>query len=305
MSGTASDTTTGVTLGSTGTGDGSSDGNSQSQTTTTTGAASNGSEQTSGSQSAWYDSFADQGVKDFAKSKNWKTPEDGVKSYKELEAAFSAKQSAPAAPKDINEYKFDVPADLPEGAYNKGFEDWFKGASLKLGASADLAKGYHAEFLGFAKQSLAAQAEAEQARIAKVAEASAQDLERTWGASGTPGFTRNLELAKRAIRMADPALMDGLKEVGAVKVVNGQLTVLNSTLVKAFAKMGGGMYSEDSLHGDPASDKNPFDEKSEDRAMQGRLIKEDPDRAALLIKAAGKERMFSQFLDRLKTAKRG
>jgi hypothetical protein len=127
----------------------------------------------------------------------------------------------------------------------------------------------------------------------------AGELQAEWGQQGTPGFNRNMEMARRAIRMADPKLLDALKQTGAVVTVDGKDNVVNATLFKAFAKMGAGMYAEDSLFGSLGSDgKNPFDDKTTDLAMQGRFMREEPEKAISMIRAAGKEKMFAQFIER-------
>ncbi len=303
MTTTASDTTAGVSLdGGTATGAGGSGGNGQSQPPAATTPTATGSQGDGGTQSAaWYGTLEDQGLKQLADSKGWKSPGDALKSYKELEAAFSAKtEAAPKAPLKFDEYKFNIPEGIPKEAYNEDFAGQFKQWAHKQDLSQEKAAALHDQFLDYAKTSLAAQETAAAAKLAKDVSDASADLATKWGQVGTPGFTRNLEMAKRAIRMADPALMDALKSVGAVKDVGGVATIVNATLFKAFAAMGSGMYAEDTLTGDPAAGANPFADATEDKAMMGRLMKEDPDKAELLIKAAGKDKMFASWLERRK-----
>lgn len=307
MTTTASDTATGVSLGgSTTTSDGGSGGNGQSQQATPTTPPATGSQATGGNETpAWYGTLEDQGLKQLAETKGWKSAADALKSYKELETSFSAKQApARAVPAKADEYKFSIPADIPAEHYSQDFANEFKGWAHKRGLTSDEAAGLHDDFVSFAKSSMASQAEAAQAKLNSDVAAAKAELATKWGQEGTPQFTRNLEMAKRAIRMADPGLMDALKSIGAVADVGGAPVVVNATLFKAFATMGAGMYAEDSLDGNNSAGANPFDDKTEDKAMMGRLMKEDPDKAALLIKAAGKEKMFHQFLERRKQGTR-
>jgi len=303
MSGSAADTTTGVSLGgSTATSGSGSDGNTQSQqsagsSTQATGSSGQQSQQQT-TTTNWYDSVADQGLKQLAVEKGWKTPDDTLKSYKELETKLSSTSAARKAPSSANEYKFEVPAEM-KAVYNEDLAGWLKNTSHKLGLTQEEASTFHNEFVGYAKTFHEAEAKSKSEALATSVKNAVGELSTEWKSQpGTPGFTRNVELAKRAIRMAGPGVMDSLEKAGAVVKVDGQMMVANGPLFAAFAKMGTGMYSEDSVFGEPASDKNPFDAKTEDRAMQGRLIQQDPDKAALLIKAAGQEKLFKQFLDR-------
>lgn len=303
MSGSATDTTAGVSLGGgTGTSDGGSGGNTQSQTTSDGGAPATGSQGQQPAGDVWYNSFSDQGLKQLAERKGWKGAEDALKSYKELETAFSQKADAPKAPAAPTDYKFTVPADLPQGtSYNEAMVDALKTVAHKAGVSQEAAAAIHDGIVAFAKQSYEQHQTAAQERLVTSIKSAVGELETSWKSQvGTPGFTRNVELAKRAIRMSGDGMMDALKDAGAVQEVNGELMVTNAKLFAAFAKMGEGMYAEDTLFGDVGGDKNPFADGTEDMAMQGRLVQNDPDKAALLIRAAGKEKMFAQFLERHK-----
>ena len=301
MSGSANDTTAGVTLGGiTGTSDSGSGDNTQPQTppvSTAPVAGSQGQPQAGGD--TWYSSFADQGLRELAAQKGWKTPEDGVKSFKELETAFSQRPAAPKAPASPDEYKFTVPTDLPGGtAYNEQMVAHLKTIAHKAGVPQEAAAAIHDGIVEFAKQSVVQQQQAMQEQVVQNVQKAAGELSSAWKAQvGTPAFTRNVELAKRAIRMSGDGMMDALKSAGVVQEVGGELMVTNATVFAAFAKMGEGMYSEDTLFGDVGGDKNPFADGSEDLAMQGRLVRADPDKAALLIRAAGKEKFFSRFLE--------
>lgn len=300
----ATDTTgsaqTGFSIGGATTTGSGSGGNTTSQPTAG-GTPPTGSEGQAQTQAAWYGTLEDQGLKQLADSKGWKTAADAIRSYKELETSFSAKQAAASAPATPNDYKLDVPQNLPEGvSYNEQFSGWFKNTLHKLGASQELASGLHSAYVEFASQAATAQAQEKAASLEKSVKDAFTDLTSMWGKPDSPEFTRNAEMAKRAIRMADPKLLEALKAVGAITEIGGQLMVTNATIMNAFAKMGAGMYSEDKFDGGANDGKNPFDAKTEDMAMQGRLMKDDPEKAALLIKAAGREKFFAQFMQKQK-----
>jgi len=300
MTGTASDTATGVSLsGGAATGaSGSEDNSGKSQTTTPVTPPTGKTEGEGGSAAPWYSTVEDAALKSLAETKGWKSPTDAIKSYKELETAFSQRPEAPVVPKDITEYKFTPPADIPKDAYNEkfaeGFKTWAHEAKLSVAQAAQL----HDSFVNYAKEAMGGSAAEANAQLATQVSTAANELQADWGKMDTPGFTRNVEMARRAIRNADPGLMDALRSVGVIATVDGQDMVRNAPIMKAFAKMGAGMYAEDRLHGTPSTDKNPFDDANRDMAMQGRLMREDPDKAALLIRAAGQDKLFSQFLEK-------
>lgn len=297
MTGTASDTATGVTLGGgTGTGDSGSGGNSGSSQTGT-GTTPSGNAGGDGGSSVWYSTVEDATLKSLAETKGWKSPSDALKSYKELETAYSAKEG-PKVPSAIDEYKFNVPSDIPKEAYNDGFANWFKSAALKNKMSVEQASAMHDAFVEYAKGEFSKGGEAQSTRLRESVQGAATDLEASWGKMDTPQFSRNVELARRAIRLADPGLMDALREVGVLAKVGDKEMVTNATVMKAFAKMGEAMYSEDRMYGEMPAGKNPFADDTRDLSMQGRVMKEDPAKAISLIRAAGKDKMFAQFIQR-------
>ena len=109
-------------------------------------------------------------------------------------------------------------------------------------------------------------------------------------------------MARRAMTNLDPGLKDALIESGAIVRHEGREMVANAAIFKALANVGNKLFSEDSQFSSPAADYNPFlsenDQKPGAMAMMGRLVKENPDKAALLIKAAGRQNDFSSFLSR-------
>lgn len=255
-----------------------------------------------GTTSPWYSTLQDATLKEFAEKKGWKDPEAQLKSHMELEKAFSTKQAATAPPADVSGYTFSQPKDLPDGVgYNAEFAGAFKSWALASKLSPEQAAGLHDAFVSHAKQTHTTSAEAQTKALGDRVTAAVGGLEAALTSkNGTPEFSRNIELAKRAIRMSDPKMMDALKEAGVIVTVGGQDMVANATVFAAFAKMGAGMFAEDTLHGEPTSGANPFDAKTESLTQQGWLIKNDPEKAKLLIHAAGPKMiaMYADFLAR-------
>lgn len=302
----ATDTTTGAGVsfsdGETApatTGAGSSgDNTSTSQTTAPTTPPAGSAAGTSGTTPAYYETIQDTALRDFAKGKGFDTAEKALKSYQELEATFSARTAATSAPADAKDYSFAPPENAKDIGYSDEFASWFRNAAHKGKVPDAFAKHIHDEYVNYA----AAQAQAHQTAQATALQTSVQktagDLEMAWGAQGTPTFNQNMEMARRAIRMSDPGLMADLRAAGILtKGADGREVATSPAIFKALAKMGAGMYAEDKYDGGSASSKNPFDDKTVDLAMQGRMIRSEPEKAALLIRAAGKEKMFSGFLN--------
>lgn len=271
-----------------------------------TSSTGSGATTTTTGTSDWRATIEDAELRGLAEKKGWGSQADALRSYSELERAFSAKQTTTSAPATPQDYKFDTPDKLPDGlAYDSQFENAFRTWAHKAGISQDAAKVFQAEYLKYVTEahstSQAAQVAATTERVAKAA----AELETLLGAKqGTPGFTRQMEMAKRAMRLADPKgdLGPALKEAGVIVTVGGQDMVANPAIFALLSKMGNGMYAEDALFGQPTGNTNPFDPKTEDMKQQGWLVRNDPEKAKMLIRAAGPEatKNFRHFLDKKK-----
>jgi len=297
MTTSANDTTTGATFDA-GTGAGGSGGN-----TTGAGDGGSGSPPTSGQGGSGgtspFASVQDASLRQWAEGKGWKGLDDVLKSGKEAETLISQRPQAPKLVADPKEYTFKAPDNAKDIGYSDEFAGWYRNAAFKSKMPADTAAALHDEFVGYAAAAGQAAAKAHQDALQKSIKDSAGALEAAWGAEGTPTYKRNMELAQRSVRMADKGLMDELRAVGALTQIEGKDYVTKPALFKLLAQMGEGMYSEDTPeNGGDGNGVNPFADETQDMAMQGRLMKTDPDRAELLIKAAGKQQFFSGFLSK-------
>jgi hypothetical protein len=297
MTTNAQDTTTGASSDA-GTGGSGSSGN---------GSGEGGNASASGSQSGqsgsgdtpFYSSVQDPTLREYAEKKGWKGLDDVLKSNQEAEKLISQRPAAPVVPKDAKEYTFKVPENAKDLGYSEDFAGWFKNAALKAKVPVENASALHDEFVSYAGAATQAAAKAQADHRTKLVGDALTSLEKDWGAQGTPTYKRNMEMAQRAVRLGNPAVRDELKAIGALVEDGGKTMIAAPELFKMLAKMGEGMYSEDNLDGNGGgSGSNPFAAETEDLAMQGRLIQQDPDKAALLIKAAGKEDFFRQFMSK-------
>ena len=236
----------------------------------------------------------DETTRELVSKKGWKNPGDALKSYGELEKAYGAK-SATAAPADPKEYAFDVPKDVPQGmSYDSKTIDEFRTVAHKAGVSKEGAKALHDWFVGRSFESARSYATEQGSKLSQSVKDSEAAIRSAWGDDKSPTYQRNMALATRAIRMLDPDMGKTLHELGVFAKVDGKTTVTNSKMFMALAKIGQGMFSEDSLYGDPAPAVNPFDAKVEKenpaRAQQmvTQLVKQDPEKALQLLEASGR-----------------
>ena len=249
----------------------------------------------------WYDDFKDASVKAFAQTKNWSDQEAAFKSHMELERKLSERVATTQAPTDPKDYTFDTPKLADGMAFDKGFEDAFRGMAHKAGLSADQAKQLHSAYADYASTTFGATQAAQQQSVAERVTKAAATLEDAFKSKmGSPTFSRQVEMGKRAIRMLDPALGDALKEAGVIVNTGGQDMVANPTLFAVFAKVGATMFAEDRLYGEAAQIANPFDPKTENLDAQGQTMRSDPGKAAMLIRQAGREKMFASWLSQHK-----
>lgn len=244
----------------------------------------------------------DDTSRELATKKNWKSPSDLTKSYVELEKAFSARQADGKPAYKADDYKVDIPANAKDIDYNEDFANGFKQVAIEKGLSPEVFKAVHDWYTNYATE-LVGKMGTTQAEQLKTQVTSAEAaLVKDWGAKNNPIFARNAELAQRAIKQL--GIMDDLVDAGAiVQDASGQKVVANAKLFAALAKVGQSMYAEDHVYNDNVSNgENPFDPKTSNSQLQGELIKNDPEKALLLIAALpqGAQQMWAPFLDSIR-----
>lgn len=244
----------------------------------------------------------DEDTRKTADAKNWSNPAAAVKSYNDLFREFTdVKQKSltlptdDAQPDDWNAfyaklgrpekpegYEFKLPEGLPENFPYDGknaveFKNWAHAAGL----TPRQAQAVHDQFVKHTATTVAAMAEAN----SKAAQTAHESLVKVWGDPESTTYKRNQELANRAIRQqGGEELVSELKAINALGP-NGE--VKTPRLAMALAKIGESLYAEDTLFGGPSQGPNPFLEKSENLTEQGKIIRNDPDHARALIRAAG------------------
>jgi hypothetical protein len=262
--------------------------------------SSGGSSAENSSQAGDFLSALNQDNRQYFEKKGWKDVNAAIQSYRELERSSSqqrgAAQKSPAAngevvPTSPAGYEFTLPKDLPsEGFYDQKFAETFKGIAHKAGLLPGQAQALHDFWVNNALEAHKSNTTASANSLNEKISGAHDALVKEWGEANTPQFSRNVELAKRAIRNLDPDLKSELKKAGVLIDHKGQEVVANAAIFKALAKAGASMFAEDDVFGTVSAADNPFDPKNASpQAMtrQGELIKKDPELARTLIQAAG------------------
>lgn len=227
----------------------------------------------------WATGLKDEATQAIAKAKGWKSADDALKSYGELEKMVNGKLEA-LAPKTAAEYEFKLPENAKDIGYDPKFADALKDWALKAKLPKEAAAAVHDQFVAYAADVNKAAA-AEQARVLdERLNVSERELTKEWGSKENPAFGRSLEMARRA--MDQLGLKADLVEAGVI--VDGKIA--NANIIKALAKVGQSMFAEDASFGNPATmTSNPFDPKTIDLKAQGVIFKQDKLRAKMLIQA--------------------
>lgn len=238
-----------------------------------------------------------------AKEKGWASFDDAFKAYRGAQDLISRGEHKKAGSEGEGDggeggstpsfketdYVFNTPTDAQEIGYNEDFAKVFRGWSHAAGVDPKIAASYHDNFVEWSRGQLAGQAEASvEARQTSAREAEVV-LTQEWGKPGTENFNRNLEFSRRAVR----ELGIDTNAIGVTFDQDGAPIITNAKFMAAMAKVGGTMFKEDTLFGDPTNGgaDNPFDPNSSAHNVtaQGNITKNNPELAIQLIQALPEE----------------
>lgn len=247
----------------------------------------------------------------YVASKGWRSPDDILGSYRNLERHNSSRQDSNKSGQQSNgfddtvkspaDYKFQKPADFPQNAvYDGNFAEAFKSWAYEAKLSPQAAQTIHDKYVSQFAESYGRLSQEREAKVESAITSTFDALTKSFGSPDTPGFKRNMELARRAINHLDPDLRAGLKEAGVIVEKNGEEVLTNAAVAKAMASVGAKIYAEDGLYGAPSSTENPFDTKKPNLTAQGKILKENPELARTLIQAAGVEKDWAWMFKRQK-----
>lgn len=232
-------------------------------------------------------------------AKKWTTADDVIEAYANLEkhASSSIKPPGPEAtdeewaafygkigrPEKPDAYEFRVSEDLPKDfVYDKEFADEFRTWAHDAGLTAKQAAKLHDTYVAKLAK---AQVDVVERQTAAVSTAH-QELVKAWGDPESDGYKRNVELAMRSLQhgFGDDVVTE-FRNVGLI-TENGEVTA--PAFAKALAKMGGTYFAEDGLFHSENARVNPWSDENFNVTEQGRIYREDPERAKRLAKLAGK-----------------
>lgn len=230
-------------------------------------------------------------------AKKWTSPNDGLKAYRELEAHASKALTVPGEnataedwnkfygrlgrPETADKYELKVdrstlPADMP---YDETTAVEFRNWAHEAGLNTKQAQTLHDKYVGnFAKAFTD-----NVAKVTQEQEAAHRELVAKWGDANSDGYKREVELMSRAAR--NLGLAEDLAKGGLLTPDGG---VRSSKLALALARVGKELFSEDSFAtGDGGILSNPFAKDTLNLTEQGKLVRDDPNKARALIRAAG------------------
>lgn len=231
-------------------------------------------------------------------AKQWASPDDALKSYRELQThaskaltvpgdnataedwdRFYSKLGRPETP-DKYELKLNteaVPQDFP---YDEKSAIEFRNWAHDAGLSPRQAQALHDKFVGYQANGFNTARQA----VEKAQGDAHREIVREWGDPDTNGYRQNVELMSRAV--AQLGLKDSLIKGG---IISADGSVLDHKVAFAFAKVGKELYGEDTMATNANGVlKNPFSDDAFNLTEQGRLVRDDPRKAAALMRAAGK-----------------
>ena len=229
-------------------------------------------------------------------NKGWKSPDDALKSYRELDEYRGRSVALPgdeATDEDWKSFRGKMGTPETADAYTFGADEGadkaavdslkglFHGAGLDQRQADALYDGMIAS-LGDTQQSTVEQ----QAQMLAQKKSDAQvALVEDWGNVDGEVFKRNTEMARRAVtELGGDKLFQELRDIGAI---SEDSKILSPILAKALAEVGNQLFAEDSLldTGDTVM-VNPFAADTMNLTAQGELVTKDPARARSLIRAA-------------------
>jgi hypothetical protein len=250
--------------------------------------------------SAWVTGLRSEDNRAKAQAKGWRTPDDVVVSYSNLESQLGRAVVPPRAddtpekwdafyraagrPDDPGGYEFTMPEGLPEDfAYAEDLASSFRQWAHGSGLNPSQAQALHDRFVQYQGEQYEAYA-----RMRDRSAGEAHDrLVDEWGDTDSDGYRRKVEFANRAIRNLGGDPLRHALQMGGLLTEEGAVT--NAALAFALAKAGEALYAEDTLTGSGPDGTNPWATDQENLGHQGQILRQDPERARVLIRAAGLE----------------
>lgn len=191
-------------------------------------------------------------------------------------------------PKDASGYQYELPEGLPEDMpYDTDFVDAWRDFSHEMKLPAQLSAKTHDWFLGHAAKAIEGQQQENRLAYEEMLRSATDTLQESWGKVDSETFRTNQEFFQKAVdNLGGEALMQEMRDAGLIDDAD-QITV--PRLVMALSKAGRDLFAEDRMVIGERAGANPFSEDTKNWGEQNAIIRDDPQLARNLIRAAGKD----------------
>ena len=191
-------------------------------------------------------------------------------------------------PKDPSGYRFELPEGLPEDMpYDSDFADAWRTFSHEMKLPAQLSARAHDWFLDHAARAIESQRQDGQQAHEALLRSATGTLQENWGKPDSEAFQTHQEHFQRAVdNLGGEALMHEMREAG---LIDASDQIAAPRIVMALSKAGEALFAEDRMVTGAPSGANPFAEDTKNWSEQNTIIRDDPQLARNLIRAAGKD----------------
>lgn len=248
----------------------------------------------------------EEGNRKTVESKGWKSPNDTIKSYADLERQFtdiSSKALTPptddAKPEDLDAffgklgmpekaegYDFKMPEGLPADLpYDADFAKEFKAMARDARLPAKQAQALHDAYVKNFAAKMQAGAEAQAKAKAEAEQKAFAELSTAWGAPDSESHKEKIGFVARALEQS------GIKdEAVAMGLMDAQGFTAYPKMAQFLALAGERLFREGThVVGGVSIAGNPFAKGSENMTQQMLIAKNDRAKAIALIAAAGRQ----------------
>ena len=203
-------------------------------------------------------------------------------------AGFYDRVTERLRPQDPSGYEYELPEGLPEDIpYDADFVDAWRDFSHEMKLPAQVSAKAHDWFMQNAAKAVEGQRQQAISDHQDQARATTQALVSEWGNPNSEEFKANQEYFHKAVNaLGGEELMDELYSSG---IIDNHDQIMMPGVVLALAKAGRDLFSEDHMVTGQGGGKNPFAEDSKNWGEQNAIIRDDPQHARNLIRAAGKD----------------
>ena len=191
-------------------------------------------------------------------------------------------------PKEASGYRYELPEGLPDDMpYDSDFVDAWRDFSHEMKLPVQLSAKAHDWFLDHAAKAIEGQRQENRQAYEEMLRSATDTLQDNWGKVDSQSFRTHQEYFHKAVdNLGGEALMREMRDAGLIDEAD-QITA--PRLVMAFSKAGRDLFAEDRMVTGDRAGANPFAEDTKNWSEQNAIIRDDPQLARNLIRAAGKD----------------